>query len=78
MDNGHLDEHLGVEFIMVVGRVLSEYVWLSDALSFKRITRRYSEPIQTVLSTGPNRTWKTIETVLNLYFYFSDRHVSFP
>ena len=33
-------------------------VWLSDALSSKRITKLYSEPIQTVLTTSQNRTWK--------------------
>ena len=33
-------------------------VWLSDALSSTRVTKPYSEPIQTVLTTSPNRTWK--------------------
>ena len=33
-------------------------MWLSDALSSKRVTKPYSEPIQTVLTTSPNRTWK--------------------
>ena len=33
-------------------------VWLSDALSSKRVTKLYSEPIQTVLPTNPNRTRK--------------------
>ena len=33
-------------------------MWLSDALSSKRITKPYSEPIQTVLTTSRNRTWK--------------------
>ena len=33
-------------------------MWLSDALSSKRTTKPYSEPIQTVLTTSRNRTWK--------------------
>ena len=33
-------------------------VWLPDALSSKRISKPYSEPIQTVLTTSPSRTWK--------------------
>ena len=33
-------------------------VWLSDALPSTRIRKPDSEPIQTVLPTSPNRSWK--------------------
>ena len=33
-------------------------MWLSEAPSSTRVTKPYSEPIQTVLTTSPNRTWK--------------------
>ena len=42
-------------------------VWPSHALSSKRITKPYSEPIQNVLPTIPNCILEILATVLNLY-----------
>ena len=55
----------------LLSRGLSEYCFACGSrtrLTSKRITKPYSEPIQTVLTTSPNRTYlETIETVLDLY-----------
>ena len=50
----------GKSVLLKMGRCLSILfcMWLSDALSSKRITKPCLEPIQTILPTIPNRTGK--------------------